>query len=144
MTYPPRITDETVLARWMGLETARMNAGVVRDRKPLSLLLAEKDPSATAKNGERHSFDRAVIRMLGENLPEELHRQLKLPILFYCSLDVPDSCSCPDKPALATLRMLGDVGSLRTMQGSRFWISRSLVYGIMGKYPTAVQIVVGV
>ncbi|OPY35693.1 MAG: hypothetical protein A4E35_02264 [Methanoregula sp. PtaU1.Bin051] len=143
MTHPPRITDESVLARWMGLEIAKMNDGLVVQRKPLSLLLCEVKPSSVTRKGEVYFFDINVIQILGKSLPEELQRQLKLPILFYLSPDVPDSCSCPDAPTLAALQILNEMSTLRTMEGGRFWVSRPIAYAIMGKYPTAVQIVMG-
>lgn len=141
MTHPPRITDESVLARWIGIEIAKMNQGLVTERKPLAVLLAEDAPSSVTKNGERYSFDHAVLSSLAGRLPEELWRHLKLPILFYLSPDVPHSCSCPDSTALAALQHMEEVSILRTLQGGRFWVSRPIVYAIMQKYPTAVQIV---
>jgi uncharacterized protein (UPF0216 family) len=143
MTHPPRITDESVLSRWIGLEIAKMNEGLVTDRKPLAVLFSEERPSSVAKNGELYYFDKTVIGSLGMSLPEDLQRHLKLPILFYSSPDIPDSCSCPDAPALEALQLLGEVSTLRVMQGGRFWVSRPIAYAIMKKYPTAVQIVMG-
>src|SRR5512137_537280 len=143
MTHPPRITDESVLAHWMGLAIAKMNEGVVSQRKSLAVLLAEKDPVSVTRKGETYHFDRSVIAILGKALPEDLQRHLRLPVLFYASPDVPDSCMCPDETALAALQVLGEVSSLRTFEGGRFWISRPIAYAIMKKYPTAVQIVMG-
>jgi hypothetical protein len=100
MTHPPRITDESVLVRWMGLEIAKMNEGVVTQRKSLAVLLAEKDPVSNTKNGDTYHFDPSVIATLGKALPEELQRRLRLPVLFYSSPDVPDSCMCPDDTPL--------------------------------------------
>lgn len=143
MTSSPRITDESVLVRWMGLEIAKMNEGVVARRKPLDVLLAEKDPLSVTRKGDPFHFDPAVIATLQKALPEDLQRRLRLPVLFYASPDVPDSCSCPDEAALAALRLLGEVSSLRSFGGGRFWVSRPIAYAIMKKYPTAVQIVMG-
>jgi len=50
--------------------------------KSLSLLLDEEIPRATTKNGEPYSFDRNVIAVLAERLPDELHRRLRLPDAF--------------------------------------------------------------
>jgi hypothetical protein len=50
---------------------------------------------------------------------------------------------CPDDTALAALQLLGEVSTLRTIEGGRFWVSRPIAYAIMKKYPTAVQIVIG-
>jgi hypothetical protein len=50
---------------------------------------------------------------------------------------------CPDETALAALQLLGEVSTLRTFEGGRFWVARPIAYAIMKKYPTAVQIVMG-
>lgn len=144
MTHAPRITDESVLQRWIGIEVAKMNQGIVRERKRLSVLLAEETPQSVTKGGGPYSFDRSVLAALAAGLPEELHRQLRLPVFFYASPDTPDSCSCPDASALEAFQRLGEVSTLRTMQGDRFWVSRPIAYAILKKYPTAVQIVMGV
>jgi uncharacterized protein (UPF0216 family) len=143
MTHPPRITDESVLSRWMGIEIAKMNEGVVAQRKSLAALLAEKDPLSHTRKGDTFHFDPCVIATLGKALPQDLQRRLRLPILFYASPDVPDSCMCPDETALAAFQVLGEVSTLRTFEGGRFWVSRPIAYAIMKKYPTAVQIVMG-
>lgn len=143
MTYPPRITDESVLTRWMGIEVAKMNEGLVQQRKPLLVLLAETEPVAVTREGDTYHFDPAVIRALGSALPEDLQRKIRLPVLFYMSPDTPGSCSCPDEAALAALQVLGEVSSLRTFTGDRFWVSRPIVFAIMKKYPTAFQVVMG-
>jgi uncharacterized protein (UPF0216 family) len=107
MTHPPRITDESVLARWMSMEIGKINEGVVRDRKILSRLLDEEIPSATIKMVSRIFFDGNVIAVLGKGLPGELHTRLRLPMLFFMSSDVPDSCWCADA---ARLRNPDDTG----------------------------------
>ena len=106
MTHPPRITDESVLARWMSMEIGKINEGLVRDRKTLFRLLGEEVPCATTKIGEPYFFDRTVISVLGKNLPCELHTRLRLPMLFFMSPDVPDSCWCADAAAFETLILL--------------------------------------
>jgi hypothetical protein len=141
MTHPPRITDESVLIRWMSMEIGKINEGLVRDRKTLFRLLGEEVPCATTKAGEPFFFDRTVIAVLGENLPCELHTRLRLPILFFMSPDVPDSCWCEDAAAFETLMLLGEISRMRTMENEKFWVSRAIVYAIAQKYPTAVQVV---
>jgi uncharacterized protein (UPF0216 family) len=142
MSHPPHITDESVLS-WMGLEIAKMNEGVVMQRKSLAVLLAEKDPLSITKKGDAYPFDPSVIATLGKALPEDLQRRLRLPVLFYASLDVPDSCIYPDETALTALQLLGEVSTLRTFEGGRFRVSHPIAYANMKKYPTAVQIVMG-
>jgi uncharacterized protein (UPF0216 family) len=143
MSHAPRITDESVLVRWMGLEIAKINEGVVTQRKSLAVLLAEKNPLSVTKKGDTYHFDPSVIATLGKALQDDQKRKLRLPILFYLSPDVPDSCMCPDEAALAALQVLGEVSTLRTFEEGRFWVSRPIAYAIMKKYPTVVQIVMG-
>jgi len=143
MTHPPRITDESVITRWMSLEIGKINEGVVLDRKTLSRLLDEEIPRTTTKSGEQYFFDRNVLSVLGKGLPGEIHPRLRLPVLFFMSADVPDSCWCTDATAFEALIILGEISRLRTMEGGKFWISRAIAYAIARKYPTAFQLVMG-
>jgi hypothetical protein len=124
----------------MGMEIGKINAGIVTSRKPLAVLLEEEVPSAMTKSEERYYFDRGAIIAFGEKLPRELHARLKLPILFFLSPDVPDSCSCSDEATFYALRHLGEISAMRTVQGGTFWVARPIVYAILKKYPTVVQI----
>jgi hypothetical protein len=56
MTPPPMITDESVLTRWMTMEIGKINEGIVKERKSLSVPLAEDTPSSTTKRGEPYYF----------------------------------------------------------------------------------------
>jgi len=143
MAFPPRITDESVFSRWIRIEIARMNDGLVVDRIPLELLLKAEKPSAVTKKGETYYFNKAVIELLGRSMTDDLQRKLRLPIFFYLSSEVPDSCSCTDASALAALQLMGELSTQRVIQEGRFWVARPIVYSIMGKYPTMVQVVAG-
>lgn len=127
----------------MSIEIGKINEGVVRDRKTLFRLLEEETPCATSKNNEPYFFDRKVIAALGKVLPDELHTRFRLPLLFFMSPEVPDSCWCADAAAFEALILLGEISRLRTMEGGKFWVSRAIAYAIAGRYPTAVQIVMG-
>jgi uncharacterized protein (UPF0216 family) len=127
----------------MSMEIKKMNEGIVQDRKYLSVLLGEEDPFATTKNGEKYHFEKDVIAAIGAKFPREIHARLKLPILFFLSPDVPDSCVCTDPAAFDALKLIGEISELRTMQEGRFWVSRPIAYAIMRKYPAAVQVIMG-
>ncbi len=90
MTHRPRITEESVLTRWMGMEIARINDSVVAGRKALVSLLAEESPKARTKGGADHHFSRETLASLAERLDEENRKDLKLPIIFYFNADVRD------------------------------------------------------
>jgi uncharacterized protein (UPF0216 family) len=131
------------MSRWLAMEISRINGGIVRDRKPLHELLMEQEPCATTRNGMPHYFKRDVIAALGRKLPRGIHARLRLPILFFLSPDVPDSCFCSDEAAVRALQVLGEISELRTVHGGRIWVARAIAYAVAEKYPTAVQVVIG-
>ena len=87
MTHTPRITEESILARWIGLESAKMNEGMVKQRKSLAILLAKKNPVSITKKGDTSHFDPSVNRIPGKAPQEDLQTQLRLPVLFPTSPD---------------------------------------------------------
>lgn len=139
----PSASDESTLLRWMRLELGKINDSVVSERKRLSLLLREEHPSSVTKGGDRYDFDRDVLLRLEQALPAVMQRRLRLPILFYFDSAVPDSFFLADEAAVQALQDLGEISTLRRMQGGRVWIAKPLVYAVMNRYPTVMQIVMG-
>jgi hypothetical protein len=64
MSWRPRIDEESVFRRWMGIEAARLRQGLVEDRKRLSVLLAEEEPQAVTKGGEPCTGDDEDVLIL--------------------------------------------------------------------------------
>ena len=139
----PSASDEPPFLRWMRRDLGRLTDGVVAERKRLSLLLREEHPSSVTKGGDRYDFDRNVLIRLEQALPAELQRRLRLPILFYFDSTVPDSFFLADEAAVEALQSLGEISTLREMQGGRLWIAKPIVYAVMSRYPTVMQIVMG-
>ena len=142
MTRRPRITEDSVLTRWMGMEIARINDGVVAGRKTLSALLVEENPTARTKGGGEYHFRRETLTTLGERLDEGTREALKLPVIFFFSMDVRDSCYLTDGIAVKALQALGDLGEGRRLTNRRLWVARAIAYAIARKYPTAIQFAV--
>ncbi|MDD1711751.1 MAG: DUF61 family protein [Methanoregulaceae archaeon] len=140
MSGRPSIRDEPVLMRWMQLELGRMNDGVVSERKTLAQLLREDRPVSVTKAGKEYRFNREVIARLGEHLPAGIHLRLKLPILFFFDSTVNDSLFLADEPAFRALLHLGELSSLREMEGGRLWVGKPIVFAMMQKYPTIIQV----
>lgn len=138
----PCVSDEGVMRRWMGLEVRRMNDTLVAQQLTLADLLAQEEPQALTKGGDEHDFDRAVLQDLGRRLPVLLHRRLKLPIRFYYSADVPDSCMLADPAALEALKALGELAPMREMEVGRVWVARVIVFALMTKYRTMIEMAV--
>ncbi len=143
MSWRPRIDEESVFRRWMGIEAARLRQGLVEDRKRLSVLLGEEEPQAATKAGEPYLFDKEIITLFGEQVPPVLHRRLRLPITFRFSPDVPGSCYLNDEAAVQALQALGEISGLRRMHEGKLWMGRAIAYAIGQKYPTAVQFALG-
>jgi len=139
MIHHTRITDESVLTRWMGMEVARINDSIVSGRRSLSDLLTEEDPKAVTKGGGECHFSRETLAALAGGLSGEIRENLKLPVLFYFDTDVRDSCYLADEAAVEALRILGDIGMGRRVTAGRLWVARAIAFTIARKYPTAVQ-----
>ncbi|RXE55839.1 hypothetical protein ABH15_06335 [Methanoculleus taiwanensis] len=137
----PPLHDEAVLMRWMRLEIGKLNEGLVAERKTLRRLLEEEAPSSTTKSGQEYLFDAGLIRQLGEQLPPDLHRRLKLPMLFYFDMTVGGSCFLTEEAAMEALQHLGEISHLRRMREGRLWFAKPIAYDLMNRYPTVIQIV---
>ena len=140
MPVQPSAGDEPTLMRWMRLEIGRINDGVVAERKRLSHLLREEHPLSVTKGGSEYNFDRDALLRMEQALPRDLQVRLRLPILFYFDSTVPDSFFLADEAALQALQCLEEISPLRRMQDGRLWIAKPIVYAIMNRYPTAMQV----
>jgi hypothetical protein len=78
-----------------------------------------------------------------EKLPGPIHRRLRLPLLFHFHPDVKDSCLLTDPAAVEALKILGEIGSMRQLHEGKLWIGRAIVYSLIRKYPTVVQMAMG-
>jgi uncharacterized protein (UPF0216 family) len=132
--------DERVLQRWLRLEAGRMNDGVAAERPSLAALLEADRPVSVTRSGDEYRYDPAVLRTLADRLPAGLARRLRLPIVCFASMDVPDSCSVTDRYAFDALLALGEISALREFADGRVWIGRAIAYALVAKYPTAVQV----
>jgi uncharacterized protein (UPF0216 family) len=135
------ISDEGVMMRWMQLELGRINRGIVTDRKRLSDLLLEERPVSVTKDGKEYRFDKDTLAAFVSGIPETLQRKLRMPVLFYCSADVPDSCMVTDEVAVEVLRVKSEISPLRSFENGRLWLSKPIAYAILRKYPTLFQLV---
>jgi uncharacterized protein (UPF0216 family) len=141
MTERPRISDESVLARWMSLEISKINRNVVAERRSLTELAGMDKPTLATKGGEEYRFDKETLLRLKTALPADLSRHLRLPVLCYFDSSVGDSCFITDPYAFDALKTLGEISAMREMAGDRMWIGKTIIFAIMRKYPSVIQIV---
>jgi uncharacterized protein (UPF0216 family) len=140
MIAPSRLPDEGVLTKWMALEMGRINDGVVVERPRLTDLLKSENPSAYTRAGKEHRFDRNMLSLLENKLPVRLQSRLRLPIIFFFDSNVADSCFLTDEGALEVLKTLGEISDMRTMTEGKAWMGRTIVYSLVRKYPSLIQI----
>ncbi len=140
MTGPP-ISDESVLSRWMTLEISKINRSVVTERRSLTDLVVMDRPALVTKGGGEYRFDKKTLILIGNALPADLSRNLRLPILCYFDSAVGDSCFITDPYAFEALKILKEISPMRGMTDGRLWIGKTIVFAIMRKYPSAMQIV---
>ena len=141
MTDRPRISDESVLTRWMTLEISKINRDVVTTRKPLAELAGMDPPVLQTKGGGQYRFNKETLLALRKTLPEDLSRHLLLPVLCYFDSAVGDSCFITDSYAADALKILGEISDMREMADGRLWIGKTIVFAVMRKYPSIIQIV---
>ena len=134
------LSDESVLRKWMAIEMGRINNGVVAERPRLLTLITSDRPRSVTRGGKEYCYDRDTIYLLDEKLPPGLKAALKVPILFYFDSNVADSCFLTDGVALECLKVLGELSRMRTMNQGKLWVGRAIVYSLMRKYPTVIQI----
>ncbi len=134
------MSDDSILMRWMRVEIGKINEGIVSERKSLAHLLEEDMPTARTKTRNEHVFDKSVLKEISTKIPLNLQHKLRLPLVFFSDIQVPDSCYLNDPLALETLQRLGELSEMRLMQQGKLWVGRSLAYTIMKRYPTVVQI----
>jgi uncharacterized protein (UPF0216 family) len=133
-------SDESVLRKWMAIEMGRINDGVVVERPRLLTLITSDRPRSVTRGGKEYCYDRDTIHLLDEKLPPGLKAALKVPVIFYFDSNVADSCFLTDGVALECLQVLGELSRMRTMNQGKLWVGRAIVYSLMRKYPTVIQI----
>jgi len=132
--------DESALWKWMSLEMRKINEGIVHTRIPLSTLLDMERPVSSTRGGQEFRFDRGVLERIGSMIPPSLAKRLRLPVIFYFDMDVPESCFLTDRVALEALQEMGELSRERVMDGDSITVGRAIVFSLIRSYPTAFQI----
>lgn len=133
--------DEGPLERWFALEMHRFHESLVRQRAPLSDLLAEEEPARPRRDGSRHLFDRDALERLRDAVrPHEVHR-LRVPLRFRSDDQVEGSVYLQDELASRALKELGLVREDRELREGRLWLAEALAVEVARELPTCVEFV---
>jgi uncharacterized protein (UPF0216 family) len=125
----------------MNLEISKINRGIVAERKSLLDLACMDRPVVVTKGGEEYLFNKETLGSLTAKLPNTISRRLRLPVLCYFDSSVGNSCFITDLQAVEGLKHLGEISSMREMTDGRLWIGKPILFDIMRKYPSFIQIV---
>jgi uncharacterized protein (UPF0216 family) len=127
------------LERWLRLEMGRLRGPLVRAPRPMDELLASTDPSAPTHDGASHRFDPEELRELARHLPPLVRAQLRLPILFYLTHDLPGDAFTSDAAAARALQALHVTD--REPRDGKLWIALPVARNLERRFPTLVQFV---
>ncbi len=83
LTHEPAESGyDRLLQGWLSGEMRLVNSGLPRERRRLSDLLSEEQPSVGCSDGSHQLFKKAELRLLADMLDEEEQQSLLLPILI--------------------------------------------------------------
>ena len=120
-----RVVEEGTLAKWFGLEMARVQEGFVPRARPLADLLLEDHPSAPTRSGEFHVFDKAVLQRFHDAMGAFDRRRLRLPLTFYVDKDMPDDAYLTEEIAVRLLKALGEIPAGKEPREGRLWLAHT-------------------
>ena len=129
--------------RWVAFELGRLNAGLVVEKKSLARLLGEAAPVCRTREGDEHSFDRAVLERLAGVLTPGEADALRLPITLLISGDSDDSAILADALAAKALRALEKFDRAFPFRDGRMIVPHSLAVDIVRRLGGAVQLAFG-
>ncbi|UCH88642.1 MAG: DUF61 family protein [Thermoplasmata archaeon] len=127
--------------KWINLEYRKLNQNLVARPPFLSDLLKMDRPAAQTRGGEEYVFDLRALKELAKRIPDHYHSNLRLPIFFYSSVNVADSCYLADETAVEVLKHTNDLNQLYRFREGKLWISKPLAFELANKYPTLIQFV---
>lgn len=79
---------EGLLERYLKEEIRRLNLHLPKGRKPLSILLEEREPSVESVDGKPLPMDRSELLELARIVPSEMQSRLMLPIVIMRRTDL--------------------------------------------------------
>lgn len=93
---PAETGYDRLLQGWLSGEMRLVNSGLPRERRTLSYLLNDSQPSVGCSDGSQQLFKRAELKLLADILDEEERSLLLLPILIeMCGDETEAIVLCP-------------------------------------------------
>jgi uncharacterized protein (UPF0216 family) len=128
--------------RWIAFELGRLNAGLVVEKKSLSRLLQEAEPSSRTREGDPHPFDRAVLVRFASVLTAEEAADLRLPLTITLRGDSDDAI-LTDEIGAKALRTLEKFDRAFPFRDGRMAVPHSLAVDLGRRYGGVLQLAFG-
>jgi uncharacterized protein (UPF0216 family) len=128
--------------RWISFELGRLNAGLVVEKKSLSRLLQEAEPSSRTREGDPHPFDREVLVRFASVLSVEEAAELRLPLTLTLRGDS-DEAILTDAIGAKALRALEKFDRAFEFRDGRMAVPHSLAVDMTRRYGGVLQLAFG-
>jgi uncharacterized protein (UPF0216 family) len=128
--------------RWISFELGRLNAGLVVERKSLSRLLQEAEPSSRTREGDPHPFDREVLVRFASVLSVEEAAELRLPLTLTLRGES-DEAILTDAIGAKALRALEKFDRAFEFRDGRMAVPHSLAVDMTRRYGGVLQLAFG-
>jgi uncharacterized protein (UPF0216 family) len=128
--------------RWVAFELGRLNAGLVVEKKSLSRLLREAEPSSRTREGDPHPFDREVLMRFATVLTAEEADDVRLPLTLTLRGES-DEAILTDAIGAKALRALEKFDRAFPFRDGRMAVPHSLAVDLTRRYGGVLQLAFG-
>jgi uncharacterized protein (UPF0216 family) len=128
--------------RWVAFELGRLNAGLVVEKKSLSRLLQEAEPSSRTREGDLHPFDREVLARFATVLTAEEADDVRLPLTLTLRGES-DEAVLTDAIGAKALRALEKFDRAFPFRDGRMAVPHSLAVDLTRRYGGVLQLAFG-
>lgn len=128
--------------RWISFELGRLNSGLVTEKKSLSRLLEEAEPSTRTQEGDLHPFDREALRRFAEVLTVDEAAALRLPVTIRLQGES-DEAILSDAIGAKALRALEKLDRAFPFRDGRMAVPHSLAVDLVRRYGGVLQLAFG-
>lgn len=128
--------------RWIAFELGRLNAGLVVEKKSLSRLLQETEPSSRTREGDPHPFDREVLTRFASVLTTEEAAEIRLPLTLTLRGES-DEAILTDEIGAKALRALEKFDRAFPFRDGRMAVPHSLAVDLARRYGGVLQLAFG-
>ena len=128
--------------RWISFELGRLNAGLVVEKKSLSRLLEEAEPSSRTREGDPHPFDREVLVRFAAVLTADEAAELRLPLTVTLRGES-DEAILTDAIGAKALRALEKFDRAFAFRDGRMAVPHSLAVDLARRYGGVLQLAFG-